>query len=305
MGSRPTGVTLVAIWAFLGGLWDVVGGGALAFALSSMFGLLGGLLGILGGAGSGAGLGSMGLVFQIMGIILVLVGFARFVLGWGLLEAKPWAQRWSTLAFALSAIIGLGLIVVLFVPLGGFALGALLPVLVPAVLDLLSLVYLMGQEARAWLGVGASRGGSSTVVRDRNLVVIGDPAPPIGDPVPPDVVTAPRRPPAPTPTQLVNPEPAPAAWLVTRGGQRSQRQFVLRPGRTVMGRDGTRCQVCLEDDTVSTEHAAVVFEQNRFYVQDLASRNGTFVNGERVQRRMLYDGDEVQLGNTVLIFKKA
>ena len=99
--------------------------------------------------------------------------------------------------------------------------------------------------------------------------------------------------------------PAPAAaWLVSRLPGRAGRQFPQQAARNIIGRDGSRCQVVLDDSTVSSEHAAIVFEQGRFVLYDLASTNGTYLNDQRIQRQMLYDGDEIRLGNKVLVFKK-
>ena len=47
---------------------------------------------------------------------------------------------------------------------------------------------------------------------------------------------------------------------------------------------------------ISTEHAVFKRMKNTFWIQDLASKNGTFVNGERVERRDLKTGDRVSIG---------
>ena len=95
-----------------------------------------------------------------------------------------------------------------------------------------------------------------------------------------------------------------AAWLIMRHGRRVGQDFRL--GRmTYMGREGERCDVVLDDHSVSSRHACVKLEQSRFYLYDLASRNGTFVNGLRVEEpRLLDDGDEIRIGRTRLIFKQ-
>jgi pSer/pThr/pTyr-binding forkhead associated (FHA) protein len=82
------------------------------------------------------------------------------------------------------------------------------------------------------------------------------------------------------------------------------RQLPLQAGRNTIGRDATRCQVTLDDPMVSNEHAAIVFEHGRFVLQDLASTNGTYLNGQRILRQMLFDNDEIRLGNSVLVFKQ-
>jgi hypothetical protein len=67
-----------------------------------------------------------------------------------------------------------------------------------------------------------------------------------------------------------------------------------------VGRGGG-CQVVLADDTfVSQVHARVFERDGRTWVEDLGSRNGTFVNGKRIDApTRLRRGDQVQFGQTV------
>ena len=44
-------------------------------------------------------------------------------------------------------------------------------------------------------------------------------------------------------------------------------------------------------------------EDGRYFVEDLGSKNGTFVDGQRVERAELSSGDRIQLGNIVLRFQ--
>lgn len=57
------------------------------------------------------------------------------------------------------------------------------------------------------------------------------------------------------------------------------------------------CDVVLADDSVSRRHAQLTFRDGVWVLQDLASTNGTTVNGERVGRAALRAGDIVALGN--------
>jgi len=63
--------------------------------------------------------------------------------------------------------------------------------------------------------------------------------------------------------------------------------------------------ITLTDPTVSNTHAIVTAREGGYTIVDLGSRNGTFVNGERLgpQARTLRHGDKVQLGQTVLTFR--
>ncbi len=69
---------------------------------------------------------------------------------------------------------------------------------------------------------------------------------------------------------------------------------------TTVGRGGGCAIVLPEDQFVSTVHARLFRRGEGLYVEDLGSRNGTFVNGEPVQApRRLRRGDRVQFGETV------
>lgn len=61
----------------------------------------------------------------------------------------------------------------------------------------------------------------------------------------------------------------------------------------------------LQDASVSANHARVFRSPEGFVVEDLGSRNGTYVNGERVQKRVLRENDRVRLGKVQLIYNIA
>ena len=74
------------------------------------------------------------------------------------------------------------------------------------------------------------------------------------------------------------------------------REIVLRPGENVLGRveDGV---VWLESPSVSRRHARILVEEGKVVLEDLASKNGTFVRGERIAvPTRLADGDVFRLG---------
>ena len=63
------------------------------------------------------------------------------------------------------------------------------------------------------------------------------------------------------------------------------------------------CDVVLDDEKVSRKHASIIIVQaDRYAVQDLASRNGTFVNGVRLSRRNIQHNDLIRIGNSTLRF---
>jgi len=66
---------------------------------------------------------------------------------------------------------------------------------------------------------------------------------------------------------------------------------------------GLSNDIILEDTRVSRHHAQLRYRARRFWITDLGSTNGTFVNGERVSETALRDGDVVSLGGLELTFK--
>ena len=72
----------------------------------------------------------------------------------------------------------------------------------------------------------------------------------------------------------------------------------------VIGRSAD-CGVPLDDEKSSRHHARIVVQVGVVEVEDLGSRNGTLLNGSRVQRRMLRDGDVLTVGHSTLTFRNA
>jgi DNA-binding NtrC family response regulator len=69
--------------------------------------------------------------------------------------------------------------------------------------------------------------------------------------------------------------------------------------------DGDRLELRFPGGTVSTVHARLVRGESGWTIVDEGSRNGTFVNGERVARAVLRDGDLLEIGSTHLIYRAA
>ncbi len=91
------------------------------------------------------------------------------------------------------------------------------------------------------------------------------------------------------------------AQLVVLVGHASGRRYVVG-SQLVLGR-GSGSPIELLDDGVSREHARVRRTDAGYTLEDLGSRNGTFVNGERVTETVLNFGDKIAVGSrTVLLF---
>lgn len=88
----------------------------------------------------------------------------------------------------------------------------------------------------------------------------------------------------------------PPRLMVQRGGRRVSEQVLALAGRWVIGRDAT-ADIVLEDRWVSRYHALLLCDVDGLLLTDLASRNGTRVNGAVIGRRRLLDGDECRVGS--------
>jgi hypothetical protein len=105
----------------------------------------------------------------------------------------------------------------------------------------------------------------------------------------------------------VAPRPAPRSNLATRpwldiAGDR----YPLLGSLTTLGRDDS-ADVVVDDPGVSRRHSEIRVTTDGPHlvtsIRDLASTNGTFVNGERISSQRLHDGDRITLGRTSATFR--
>lgn len=109
-------------------------------------------------------------------------------------------------------------------------------------------------------------------------------------------------------TEIIGGPPPSFSWLVIRDGPRAGHIFRIEAAGTSIGRD-PQCDILLDDDAISRQHAKVKVEKNsenepEFFIYDLATSNGTRVNGQPIVKQSLVDGDLIEIGRTKLVFKK-
>jgi pSer/pThr/pTyr-binding forkhead associated (FHA) protein len=92
------------------------------------------------------------------------------------------------------------------------------------------------------------------------------------------------------------------AWLRGTSGEHAGRVFQLDSRGLRIGR-GASNTVSLADREVSRRHALICFEQGRWLLQDQASADGTFVNGQRVRATALKHGDRIRIGPAEFEFR--
>lgn len=115
-----------------------------------------------------------------------------------------------------------------------------------------------------------------------------------------------------TKTEVLRPKgPQIHAMLVGVEGPPGIRGQLMRlsAGETnTIGRDYS-CDIVIDETSVSRHHAKIRVDENedgelQFFIQDLATENGTEVNDQEVLKHYLKDGDRIKLGRAVLVFKQ-
>ena len=72
----------------------------------------------------------------------------------------------------------------------------------------------------------------------------------------------------------------------------------------ILGRLDTN-DIPVQDTKASREHAKIYKQGQQYAIVDLNSSNGTFVNGEKITKRVLKEGDEIAIGTVRLVFEVA
>lgn len=95
--------------------------------------------------------------------------------------------------------------------------------------------------------------------------------------------------------------PPRSALLIVRKGPNLGARFLLDADTTVAGRH-PKCEIFLDDVTVSRKHAAFIRDGDGFLLRDLGSLNGTYAGKDRVDEVHLQPGQDVQIGKYRLTY---
>src|SRR6185295_18349201 len=91
---------------------------------------------------------------------------------------------------------------------------------------------------------------------------------------------------------------------VRNGKQKGKVLHLRGQDRLLIGRDNA-CGLQILDQGVSREHAEIFRVGEMVFIRDMGSRNGSFVNDERISEELLREGDVVRVGNTHLLFESS
>ena len=89
-------------------------------------------------------------------------------------------------------------------------------------------------------------------------------------------------------------------------GPEQGRSFVLNDKTAQIGRAANN-QVCLNEPSVSRKHAKIFRDNNQYFIEDLRSRNGTWINGHVIEsgvRVEVQEGDPIAVGNVLVSLGK-
>jgi hypothetical protein len=90
------------------------------------------------------------------------------------------------------------------------------------------------------------------------------------------------------------------AWLVEMG--KGGNRYALAGDEASIGR-GAACEIRISDPKVSRSHARIFVDRGQINLEDLKSAHGVLVNGKKIEKTQLTDGDQIQLGDTHLVFE--
>ncbi len=77
-------------------------------------------------------------------------------------------------------------------------------------------------------------------------------------------------------------------------------EFPVAPEKQILIGRSSDLDMVLVEDMVSRKHARITMQSDQIWIEDLGSTNGTFVNGEKIKRAHLKEGDRVLIGTSIL-----
>ncbi|MDH4261477.1 MAG: VWA domain-containing protein [Spirochaetia bacterium] len=95
------------------------------------------------------------------------------------------------------------------------------------------------------------------------------------------------------------------AYIIEKEGPHTGRTSKIKWNIVTIG-NGNENSIVINDPTVSYSHAKIVMSGDEFYLHDMISESGVFLNGKKLLRpKPLNDFDEILIGRTKLLFRKA
>jgi hypothetical protein len=94
------------------------------------------------------------------------------------------------------------------------------------------------------------------------------------------------------------------AWLRVRTGPLAGKSFILYKTPTIVGNSPQSDVYLYKDAEIDPSHASIHRVGTSYEIEDMATRMGTSVGGEKIRRRRLVSGDQIVIGSTILDFEE-
>ncbi len=102
-------------------------------------------------------------------------------------------------------------------------------------------------------------------------------------------------------TEIEFKDEGPIAMLVVKAGPRRGQIHRIKDG-IVLGRSNG--EILLDEPKASSSHAKITLEDDKWFIWDFGTRNGTYVNGERIRAATpLEENDEIKIGDLLFVLK--
>jgi neural Wiskott-Aldrich syndrome protein len=108
---------------------------------------------------------------------------------------------------------------------------------------------------------------------------------------PPPLPPAGRGTPPPMPRSVPPPPPTAQQYAGTLNIYYQGERFSVNKDRFIIGRGKQSSDLTIKDPNVSRQHAMIEFLNGQYYIVDMGSTNGVEYNGQRVQRKVINEGD--------------
>lgn len=92
------------------------------------------------------------------------------------------------------------------------------------------------------------------------------------------------------------------AWLKVIRGEFEGKEYLVFTGTTSIGNNGKNAIVLFKDKLVGPHHCDILLDRGQYTLVDCGTPMGTLVNGMKIQRHLLRNGDTISIGNSVLVF---
>ncbi len=101
-------------------------------------------------------------------------------------------------------------------------------------------------------------------------------------------------------SEIIAQKKIPVLTIIMDGDPQAEKQ-IFSQNEIIIGREES-CDIFLNDQAISSKHARLIHRNMHWWIEDLNSTNGSFLNDERVESpAILINGDEIRIGRSILV----